>query len=54
MALVRACSQGKRKPTLAEAQEHGRRTGRCLVCSRKLTHPESVAAGIGPVCAGKL
>jgi hypothetical protein len=27
--------------------------GRCCVCGRKLTTPESVAAGIGPTCAGK-
>jgi hypothetical protein len=25
--------------------------GRCCVCNRKLTHPESIAAGIGPECA---
>lgn len=27
--------------------------GSCGVCGRKLTVPESVAAGIGPECAGK-
>jgi len=27
--------------------------GRCGVCGRKLTVPESVASGIGPVCAGR-
>jgi hypothetical protein len=32
----------------------GRRTGRCLVCSKALTDPASVAAGIGPVCASRL
>lgn len=37
--------------TLAEAQDYGKRTGRCMVCTRKLTNPESVANGIGPVCA---
>jgi len=26
--------------------------GRCLVCNRHLTNPESVKTGIGPVCAG--
>lgn len=37
--------------------EYGRqyaiRSGRCYVCNRKLTTPESVAAGIGPVCASR-
>lgn len=28
--------------------------GRCGRCGRKLTVPESVAAGIGPECSGKL
>ena len=28
--------------------------GRCCVCGRELTDPESIAAGIGPVCAGKV
>lgn len=25
--------------------------GRCVVCNRKLTHPESIQSGIGPDCA---
>lgn len=37
--------------TLEEAQEYGKQTGICMVCSRRLTAPESVEAGIGPVCA---
>jgi hypothetical protein len=28
--------------------------GRCCRCGRKLTVPESIAAGIGPECAGKV
>jgi hypothetical protein len=28
-------------------------SGRCGRCSRRLTVPESIAAGIGPDCAGK-
>jgi len=28
----------------------GRTIGRCRVCGRTLTDPESVALGIGPVC----
>lgn len=27
--------------------------GRCIVCNRKLTTPESIETGIGPVCAGR-
>lgn len=37
--------------TLEEAQEYGKQTGRCMVCSRLLTAEASVEAGIGPVCA---
>lgn len=37
--------------TLEEAQEYGKRTGRCLVCGRELTNEVSVAEGVGPVCA---
>lgn len=28
--------------------------GRCCVCGRELTNPESIASGIGPECAGKM
>ncbi len=27
--------------------------GRCMKCGRKLTTPESLKAGVGPVCAGR-
>lgn len=27
--------------------------GRCRVCNRALTNPESIRTGIGPVCAGR-
>lgn len=37
--------------TQDEARELGRTTGRCCVCDRTLTDPESVDAGIGPICA---
>lgn len=39
--------------TLEQAQEYGKQTGRCLVCSRVLTNKVSVAEGIGPVCRGR-
>ena len=34
------------------ARFYGRETGVCCCCGRELTDPESVAAGIGPICAG--
>lgn len=42
------------KLTLEEAKEFGRMTGHCCVCARRLDVPESVEAGIGPVCASRL
>lgn len=38
---------------LAEAVKHGKETGQCACCGRQLTDPESVARGIGPICAEK-
>jgi hypothetical protein len=37
----------------AAAVLHGKASGRCAVCSRDLTDPESIERGIGPICAGK-
>ncbi len=34
--------------------EHGLRTGHCGCCGRELTDQESIARGIGPICAEKL
>jgi hypothetical protein len=55
-----ACTPGHRtmietaaRDPLAAAVSHGRTTGQCAVCNRPLSDPESVARGIGPVCAGK-
>jgi len=39
--------------SLEDAKRFGRESGRCMVCGRELTNPESIEAGIGPVCAGK-
>lgn len=39
--------------TLDEAKDFGACYGTCAVCGRTLTNEESIAAGIGPVCAGK-
>jgi hypothetical protein len=35
-------------------ERYGRELGVCGHCSRTLTDPESIARGIGPICAGKL
>jgi hypothetical protein len=40
--------------TLTEAAEFGRCFGACCVCGRTLTNPDSIEAGIGPICAGRL
>lgn len=39
---------------LEQAKEFGKMTGTCCVCARRLDVPESVEAGIGPVCAKRL
>lgn len=41
------------KDPLAHAIAHGKLTGSCAICSRKLTDPESVERGIGPICSEK-
>lgn len=40
--------------TLDEARAFGQATGVCCCCGRTLTKPESIEAGIGPVCAGRV
>jgi hypothetical protein len=40
--------------TLAEAKAWGVEFGFCCVCAAMLTNPISVAAGIGPVCGGRV
>ena len=35
------------------AMAWGVKTGRCSCCGKTLTDPQSIAAGIGPVCAGR-
>lgn len=42
-----------RKLSLEEAKEWGATTRSCCRCARRLDVPESVDAGIGPVCANK-
>lgn len=41
------------KVDLEEAKEFGRAFGCCMVCGATLTNPDSIEAGIGPVCAGR-
>lgn len=38
---------------LGEAKRYGKESGTCCVCSRMLTDPVSIDAGIGPVCSQK-
>ena len=37
----------------AAAIAYGKQFGKCSVCARELSDPESVARGIGPICADK-
>lgn len=39
--------------TLEQAMEYGQITGTCCNCGRLLTNEESIANGIGPICASK-
>lgn len=41
------------KLTLAAAKEYGKLYGMCCICGRTLTNEESIAQGIGPICAEK-
>jgi len=40
--------------TVEEAAEFGKLYGWCCVCGRQLTDEQSIAAGIGPVCASRV
>jgi hypothetical protein len=41
------------KATLQDAQAYGLKFGICMCCGATLTDPNSIAAGIGPICATK-
>jgi hypothetical protein len=41
------------KMTMEDAAKFGALYGTCCRCGRTLTDEESIAAGIGPICAGK-
>jgi hypothetical protein len=38
---------------LTAAVAYGKKFGRCSCCGKELSNPESIEAGIGPVCRGK-
>lgn len=46
--IIAACAD-----PAAAAKLYGIRTGNCSCCGRELTNPESIARGIGPICADK-
>ena len=57
---VRECGDEQEKQVVslindpvAAAEAYGHMTGHCCICNRELTNPESVARGIGPICADK-
>lgn len=52
--LVWEGGPGSHTPSRDELIAEGKRTGVCQVCHRKLTNPESIKKGIGPVCEGRI
>lgn len=53
--LANSISIGSIVPlTVEQAGSLGHECGHCVICGRFLNDPESVARGIGPVCATKL
>ena len=53
LASVPAMVQAIAANPMQSAIGHGRQTGMCACCGRELSDPESVARGIGPICAKK-
>lgn len=50
--LVRDLQTIAQDPTSA-AKLYGQQTGQCSCCGKELTRADSIAAGIGPICAAK-
>lgn len=50
-AVFRLAESGAQPATIEDAIEFGLKTGVCACCGRHLTDENSIAAGIGPVCA---
>jgi hypothetical protein len=44
---------GKITPACKAFKPKGDGITTCVCCGRKLTHPESVKDGMGPICSGK-
>lgn len=51
---VLACAVTDQLDKIEEAGWSVHHEGRCCKCGRRLTVPESIEAGIGPECAGKV
>lgn len=50
-AAARSILEQIEQDPIEASKRYGREIGRCGVCNRTLTQPESIAAGIGPICA---
>lgn len=57
---TRECNDATKERVLASMADpkaaaiaYGKETGSCSCCGRELSNPESIALGIGPICAGK-
>lgn len=53
-AASRVLPETATRLSLEEAKAWGRMTSSCCVCAARLDNPESVEAGIGPVCGGRI
>jgi hypothetical protein len=51
--IVDEVQRNGRLATEQEMGKFGRRTGRCMICKRELTNPDSIERGIGPDCLKK-
>jgi hypothetical protein len=52
-SLAKNGLKAEHRMTLAQAKEYGSLYGTCCNCGRTLTDEDSIAAGIGPICAKK-
>lgn len=53
-AVIKAALDVIEADPIAALSAHGLATGSCGCCGRELTDPESIARGIGPICADRL
>jgi hypothetical protein len=51
--IIDEVQRNGRLATEQEVGKFGRRTGRCMICKRELTNPDSIERGIGPDCLKK-